>query len=115
MKLTSKVISLTFVGGALGTFFRYALSSIPEPLFFNFWVANLLGVILIAAFNHFGWFAKDERKAFFTVGFTGGFTTMSGLSALMLYTPLEVVIQALVGVALYVLVTWLLKRGQRVS
>lgn len=114
MKLTTKVIALTFVGGAIGTLARHLLGLIPEWVFVNFWVANLLGAVLIAIFNNLVWFAQDERKAFFTVGITGGFTTMSGLSALMLFSWSQVLVQIAVGLCLYLLVTWLIKRGQRV-
>ncbi|MFM6971065.1 MAG: FluC/FEX family fluoride channel [Micrococcales bacterium] len=113
MKLTGKVIALTFVGGAIGTFGRYALSTIPDFFFVNFWAANLLGAILIAIFNNISWFAKDDRRAFFTVGITGGFTTMSGLSALVLYSWQTVLVQAVLGVAIYLLLTIAIKRVQR--
>lgn len=110
MKLTAKILALTFIGGAIGTVARYALSAIPEWIFVNFWITNLLGVVLIAAFNNINWFAKDERKAFFTIGLTGGFTTMSGLSALMLYNWQTVLLQSISGVALYLLLGWIIRR-----
>lgn len=115
MKLTAKVATLTFVGGAIGTLARYLLGLIPEWAFVNFWVANLLGAALIAIFNHFSWFAQDQRRAFFTVGIAGGFTTMSGLSALMLYSWWQVLLQAVAGVGLYLLLSWLLKRGRNAN
>lgn len=114
MKLSYKVIALTFIGGAIGTLGRYSLSLIPEYFFVNFWAANLLGAVLIAVFNGLDWFARDDRKAFFVVGLTGGFTTMSGLSALMLYSWIEVIAQAVIGVALYLAVTVLLRRFKHV-
>ena len=110
MKLNAKVIALTFVGGALGTLIRFSLNQIPEYIFVNFWIANLAGAVLVAVFNHHPWFARDDRKALFTVGFTGGLTTMSGLSALMFFSPVEVVVQALAGLALYLTVSAQLKR-----
>ena len=113
MKLSAKIIALTFIGGALGTYGRYVLSTIPDFFFVNFWAANLLGAILIALFNNIAWFTKDERRAFFTVGITGGFTTMSGLSALVLYSWQTVLAQALIGVAIYLLLTRLIKQVQR--
>lgn len=113
MKLSAKIITLTFLGGFLGTFARYELTQIPEGFFYKFWCVNLIGAVVIAFLNHFAWFAKDERRAFFTVGITGGFTTMSGLSALVLYAWYEVLAQALVGVALYLATTAILKRVDR--
>ncbi len=110
MKLTTKVVALTFIGGAIGTFARYALSTIPEWIFVNFWITNLIGAVLIAVFNNVAWFAKDERRAFFTVGLTGGFTTMSGLSALMLYSWQTVLLQTVAGVAIYLAVGWLIRQ-----
>lgn len=113
MKLTGKVITLTFIGGAIGTALRAISSYIPDFFFTNFWFANMLGVVAIALFNNLDWFAKDERKAFFTVGFTGGFTTMSALSALVLYSWQTVLAQAFFGVAIYVLVSVIMKRVTR--
>jgi fluoride ion exporter CrcB/FEX len=113
MKLTGKVIALTFIGGAIGTELRAISAYIPDFFFTNFWFANLLGVAAIAIFNNLDWFAKDERKAFFTVGLTGGFTTMSALSALILYSWQTVLAQAFLGLAIYVLVSVILKRVAR--
>jgi fluoride ion exporter CrcB/FEX len=110
MKLTAKIVTLTFIGGAIGTFARYALSTIPEWIFVNFWITNLLGVVLIAAFKNISWFTKADRKAFFTVGLTGGFTTMSGLSALMLYSWQTVILQTIAGVVLYLVIGWTIRR-----
>ena len=110
MKLSAKVVALTFVGGALGTLIRFSLNQIPGYIFVNFWIANLAGAVLIAIFNNHPWFAVDNRRAFFTVGFTGGLTTMSGLSALMFFSPLEVLVQALAGLALYLAISAQLKR-----
>ena len=110
MKLTAKIVAFTFVGGAIGTFLRYALLTIPNLFFVNYWAANLAGAVAIAVFNNIDWFAKVERRAFFTVGVTGGFTTMSGLSALMLYSWQSVVLQTGLGVALYLLITAFIRR-----
>lgn len=114
MKLSTKVVLLTFLGGAIGTLGRYSLGLIPEYFFVNFWAANLLGVVLIAVFNNLAWYARDDRRAFFVVGLTGGFTTMSGLSALMLYSWVEVIAQAIIGVVLYLAVSLLIRRFNRV-
>ena len=113
MKLTAKVVALTFVGGAIGTALRAISSFVPDFFFTNFWFANMLGVVAIAIFNNIQWFAIDSRKAFFIVGMSGGFTTMSALSALVLFSWQTVLTQALFGVAIYVLVGVLLKRVAR--
>lgn len=82
MQTTAKIIRLTFLGGAIGTLLRYLLtifiSNIPGVL-----LANLLGAFAIGWFNADDRFNTDERKAFWSIGVAGGFTTMSGLASIM--------------------------------
>lgn len=113
MKLSAKVVALTFVGGAIGTLLRFSLTLIPEFFFTNYWAANLAGASLIALFNNLAWFSSDARRAFFTVGFTGGFTTMSALTMLTLYSWPTVVAQLLLGVAIYLATTLVIARTNR--
>ena len=105
MKLSFRVVLLTFVGGALGTFFRWWLGAAIESSFVAVAVVNLIGAFAIGFFNGHRWFHTDARRAFFSVGFCGGFTT---LSAMMLgfrdsATALLVVLETLVGVGVYLL------------
>lgn len=105
-----KVIGFTFLGGFIGTASRYLLGTIPNVAFVNFWVVNLLGAIAIAIFKEINWFATPERKAFYITGFAGGFTTMSGLSMLLFYAWQQVIYQLLVGVAVYLLTGFLVRK-----
>ena len=113
MKLSGKVIAFTFVGGFVGTSLRYLLDLIPNVAFVNFWVVNLLGAIAIAIFNELAWFNTPERRALFVSGFAGGFTTMSGLTMLLLYAWQQVVVQLVLGVAIYLITRRLMSRFSR--
>jgi fluoride ion exporter CrcB/FEX len=110
MKISARIIALTFVGGFIGTAFRYLLNQNIEGLFQGLWVANLLGAVFIAAFLGIKWFKTDSRRAFFVTGFAGGFTTMSGLTLLTFYSWYGVLLQILLGVALYLATRWLIAR-----
>lgn len=101
MKLSLRIISLTFVGGFIGAALRFLLNQNIVGLFQGLWVANLLGAALIAVFLGIKWFSTDSRRAFFVTGFTGGFTTMSGLTLLTFYSWYGVLAQVLLGVLVY--------------
>lgn len=81
MKITWKTIALVFAGGSLGTLLRFsfdvALGSLLSVV-----VVNIVGSAII------GWINSDPRvslvgrRQFWAVGFSGGFTTMSGVALL---------------------------------
>ena len=81
MASSSRIIRLTFLGGALGTAARFTLSltlgDVPSIIF-----VNLLGAALLGWFNGNPKNDTDEFNTFWKVGFTGGFTTMSGVALL---------------------------------
>jgi fluoride ion exporter CrcB/FEX len=113
LKLANKVVALTFVGGFFGTASRYLLGGIPNVVFLNYWVVNLLGAIAIAIFNELEWFKAPERRALFVTGLAGGFTTMSGLTMLLFYAWDQVLIQVIAGVVVYLLTGLLIRKFRR--
>lgn len=105
MKFTFRVALLTFVGGALGTFFRWGISLLIDSSFIAVAAVNLLGAFAIGFFNGHRSFHTDARRALFSVGFCGGFTT---LSSMMLgfrdsSTVALVLVEVAAGIAVYLL------------
>lgn len=90
MQISGKILRLTFLGGAIGTLLRYlltiVLTNIPGVL-----LANLVGAFAIGWFNADDRFKSDESKALWSVGFAGGFTTMSGLASIMVVLSFDTV------------------------
>ncbi len=79
MKLNARVLLFTFLGGAIGTLLRFAffveINSGPRAVM----IVNMIGASAIGIFNGHRFFHTDARRAFFSVGFAGGFTTLSGM------------------------------------
>ena len=105
MKITFRVALLTFVGGALGTFFRWWLGTVIDPNLYAVAFVNLIGAFAIGFFNGHRYFHTDARRAFFAVGFCGGFTTLSSMMLGFLdgTTVLFVILETLAGVGVYLL------------
>ncbi len=91
MKINWTTIGLTFAGGALGTLFRigadYGINqlvgtSLGELL--GLLVVNTLGAGVIGWLNGDPRMTSNGRRAFWGVGFAGGFTTMSGIALFLL-------------------------------
>lgn len=78
---TWKSLSLVFAGGTLGTLLRFGFDITLGSLL-SVAAVNIIGSIVI------GWINSDPRttsvgrKQFWSVGFAGGFTTMSGVALL---------------------------------
>ncbi|MBP6043443.1 MAG: CrcB family protein [Rhodoluna sp.] len=103
MQLTPRAISLTFVGGASGTLLRWLLGDIFDMVTM-LWVANILGTALLGFVNGDAWFNTENRKAFWAVGFCGGFTTMSGIALWQFYGTfswLAIVVMFALGLLAY--------------
>ena len=86
--MTINNIVLVFLGGGIGSVFRY-LAGIwiyrlyPAPLPLSTWLVNMLGSLLIGVV--YGLLLKENQvgefhKLLFVTGFCGGFTTFSSFS-----------------------------------
>ena len=113
-KLSRSAVLLTFSGGALGSLLRFAISEANSTLV-ALWIVNILGALLVGFFAGHKWFKTESRRAFFSTGLAGGFTTMSAIAILPLGPNFDAIsIGAMVafGMAAY----WLgLKIGSRMS
>lgn len=72
---------IVFLGGAMGSLFRYYLSPLGSSIFpfFGTMFANLIGSFLVGAFY---WRLKPgDMRLFLITGFLGGLTTLSSFSA----------------------------------
>lgn len=88
MGQTTQNIVLVFVGGGLGSVFRYLAGLWMMRLFpyswpLGTWLVNMLGSLLIGIL--FGLISNDPRwgefsKILLIIGFCGGFTTFSSFS-----------------------------------
>lgn len=79
MKPTPRTIALVFLGGALGTWMRWLFAENFDAIVMLF-VVNILGSAALGYFNHSKRHQRDELRAFWGIGFCGGFTTMSGVA-----------------------------------
>lgn len=103
MQITARIIALTFAGGALGSGLRWLIGVLVEGAtvttnepgqypqidlarVITLFVVNILGAALLGWFNGSAAFSSDERKAFWSTGFAGGFTTMSGVAIWLVVT-----------------------------
>ncbi len=82
-----KQFFLVFLGGGLGSAFRYLISKSLNPLFNNFYfgtfLVNVLGCLIIGLV--FGYALKENfwsqnQILFLAAGFCGGFTTFSAFA-----------------------------------
>ena len=81
MTISWKSLALVFAGGSLGTLLRFGLDITLGSLF-AVAAVNIVGSAIIGAINGDQRFSKDSRRQFWAVGFSGGFTTMSGVALL---------------------------------
>jgi CrcB protein len=82
-QLSRSVVLLTFSGGALGSLLRFAISEVNSTLI-ALWIVNILGALFVGFFAGHKWFKTESRRAFFSTGLAGGFTTMSAIAVLPL-------------------------------
>lgn len=113
-KLSRSAVLLTFSGGALGSLLRFAISEVNSTLV-ALWIVNILGALLVGFFAGHKWFKTESRRAFFSTGLAGGFTTMSAIAILPLgpnFDAISISAMVAVGMTAY----WLgLKIGSRMS
>jgi fluoride ion exporter CrcB/FEX len=81
LKISWKNIALVFAGGALGTLLRFSFDMSLGSLL-SVAAVNIVGSGLIGWFNSDPRISKIGRRLFLAVGFSGGFTTMSGVALL---------------------------------
>lgn len=80
---------LIFLGGGLGSVFRYGVKTVLEPLFLlgfpsGTFIVNITGSFImgmILGFGNFNSHLSGSWSSFLIVGFLGGYTTFSGFSA----------------------------------
>ena len=113
-KLSRSAVLLTFSGGALGSLLRFAIAEVNSTLV-ALWIVNILGALLVGFFAGHKWFKTESRRAFFSTGLAGGFTTMSAIAILPLGPNFDAIsIGAMVAVGM--IAYWLgLKIGSRMS
>ena len=113
-KLSRSAVLLTFSGGALGSLLRFAIAEVNSTLV-ALWIVNILGALFVGFFAGHKWFKTESRRAFFSTGLAGGFTTMSAIAILPLgpnFDAISIGAMVAVGMAAY----WLgLKFGSRMS
>jgi fluoride ion exporter CrcB/FEX len=108
LKLTGRVILFTYLGGALGTLLRFWVSVSVTQNLISLMIVNLLGAAALGWFNGDHRFDSVNSKAFWSVGFAGGFTTMSGVaiwfldySSFGVGAPIIVVLMFALGIFCY--------------
>lgn len=117
MQINAQVIRLTFLGGAFGTLLRFGLFFIFGDLV-SVLVVNLFGAALIGWLNANPRFSHDAARAFWKTGFAGGFTTMSGVTSVLvlgasLTGPLLFLTEFIflaTGIGVYLLASFLFKK-----
>jgi CrcB protein len=107
----AQVVSLVFLGGALGSGLRFlvGLNLAVGPTLF---AVNLLGTFLLGLVNGRDW--KSWVHPFLGTGVAGGFTTLSGLALFVANEPINIC-QAALMIALGFASHWvgmrLVRRG----
>jgi CrcB protein len=81
LNITWKTIGLVFAGGALGTLLRFSFDVSLGSLL-SVVAVNILGSAIIGWINSDPRVSRVGRRQFWAVGFSGGFTTMSGVALL---------------------------------
>jgi fluoride ion exporter CrcB/FEX len=81
LPITWKSIGLVFAGGTLGTLLRFSVDITLGSLL-SVAAVNIVGSIIIGWLNSDPRVSRVGRRQFWAVGFSGGFTTMSGVALL---------------------------------
>jgi len=94
-KLSGKDLSLVFAGGAVGALLRYFIAVGLEVVLgpssantLSLFMVNIVGATFLGLINTLD---NQSTQAFWGAGFSGGFTTMSGV-ALFTYTQAPVLV-----------------------
>ena len=76
--MKTRLLLLTFLGGAVGSVLRYSLTlTFAFPVWL--WIANLIGALVLGFVQTNKRFSNAEVQSLIATGFAGGFTTMSSL------------------------------------
>lgn len=102
MKPNLAQVALVFLGGALGTTARYAIS-LTMPQLATLFVVNLVGAAFLGLVNSATLFESQNSKMFWGVGFAGGFTTMSGVALWLVATSDNASLAPLTAAAMFAL------------
>ena len=105
--MKSKLLILTFLGGALGSSLRYLVGEVTDSQAISLWVINLLGALLLGVVHTSKFTCTKQLQAVLGTGFAGGFTTVSGLITFALLAPDGTFGLAAIQVALGILTYWL--------
>jgi fluoride ion exporter CrcB/FEX len=81
LNITWKSLALVFAGGTLGTLLRFGFD-ISLGSLFSVAAVNIIGSAVIGWINSDPRIERVGRRQFWAVGFSGGFTTMSGVALL---------------------------------
>jgi CrcB protein len=94
-KISSKELVLVFVGGALGALLRYLIGVALEQFIgptnansLSLYIVNIVGATFLGFINSN---PNQNGQLFWGAGFSGGFTTMSGV-AVFTYTQVPVLV-----------------------
>jgi len=93
-KLSRAAVLLTFTGGAIGSLTRFLISEVNSTMV-ALWIVNIVGALFVGFFAGHKWFKTESRRAFFSTGLAGGFTTMSAIAILPLGPNFEAGFDAL--------------------
>lgn len=105
--MKSKLLILTFLGGALGSSLRYLIGEVTGSQAITLWVVNLLGALLLGFVQTSKFTSTIQIQAVLGTGFAGGFTTVSGLITFALLAADGAFGLAAIQVALGILTYWL--------
>jgi CrcB protein len=105
--LKSRLLILTFLGGALGSSLRYLIGELTGSQAIALWIVNLLGALLLGIVHTSKFTSTSQLQAVLGTGFAGGFTTVSGLITFALLAADGAFGLAAIQVALGIMVYWL--------
>ena len=90
--MRSKALWLVFAGGTLGTLLRAFATSFGADML-NTMLINVVGCAVLGLVQHASWFDSELKQAFFSTGFCGGFTTLSGIAVFTVVGPLDPIVK----------------------
>jgi len=129
MKPTAKSAALVFLGGALGTWGRWFIAEASQNLLVTtnefahydqvlaativmLFAVNLFGAGFLGFSNNYSRWQSDLQRAFWGIGFAGGFTTMSGVALWMYHRSFSPDAIALT-IAMFALGIWAYRLGAK--